>query len=74
MRRVEISHMANDEIDLMIKQGKSNSRILMNTSLVVVSFAIFGLIVALDSSLLASSAIVTIQLSMSIPFFFVNTC
>lgn len=62
----------NEQIELMIKHAKSNSRILMNTSLVVVAFAIFGLIVALESSLLASSVVVTIQLSMSIPFFFTS--
>lgn len=62
-----------DQIELMIKQGKSNARILMNTSLIVVAFTAFALIVTLQSRILIEHQVLTMQLVLAIPLLLTST-
>ena len=57
----------------MLKHGKSNARILMNTSLIVVAFAVFALIVALQKHLLIAHQMLTMQLVLAVPFLLTST-
>jgi hypothetical protein len=61
------------EIELMLKQGKSNAHILMNTCLLLVSFAIFALVITKDFNLLRINSFLTMQLMLSIPFLLTST-
>ena len=62
-----------EQIELMLKQGKSNDRILMNTSLIVVAFTAFALIVTLQAQLLVAHYVLTMQLVLAIPLLLTST-
>ncbi len=62
-----------EQIQLMLKQGKSNDRILMNTALIVVAFTAFALIVTLQSQILVANNILAMQLVLAIPLLLTST-
>jgi hypothetical protein len=69
----KIPHTEKQGIELMLKQGKSNSRLFMNTTLIGVAFTIFALLFSLQSGVLTSSQILTMQLVLSVPFLLTST-
>jgi hypothetical protein len=68
-----IPHTEQEGIKLMLKQGKSNARLFMNTTLIGVSFTIFALLFSLQSDFLIKSGILTMQLVLSVPFLLTST-
>jgi len=72
-KRSSIPHTESEGIDLMLKQGKSNARLFMNTTLIGVAFTIFTLLVTLQTSTLANNEFLTMQLVLSIPFLLTST-
>lgn len=64
---------SKEQIDLMLRQGKSNDRILMNTSLIVVAFTAFALIVTLQSQIFVAHNILAMQLVLAIPLLLTST-
>jgi len=64
---------SKEQINLMLRQGKSNDRILMNTSLIVVAFTAFALIVTLQSQIFVAHNILAMQLVLAIPLLLTST-
>jgi len=72
-RSYRIPHTEQEGIKLMLKQGKSNARLFMNTALIGVAFTVFALLVGLTSNTLIRNEILTMQLVLSIPFLLTST-
>jgi hypothetical protein len=65
--------LTREEILLMLRQGKSNSRLFMNTALIGVAFTVFALLVSFQSGTLISNEVMTMQLVLAIPFLLTST-
>jgi hypothetical protein len=61
------------QVELMLKQGKSNARILMNTCLLLIVFAILAFVATKNFDLLRFNNFLAIQLTLSIPFLMTST-